>query len=173
MIEEEGRTMAKRDINEFYSLVDEYINHPKVLEMKEYTHHGIRRYDHCFRVAYHTYKITKFFNLNYQSATKAAMLHDFFTDELENEKSKIKRYRVHPKIAAENAKKYFELTDMEEDIIIRHMFPITFTPPRYLESWIVDLVDDVTSVYERCSSAKKDAHSMANVIAMILLTIIK
>ena len=106
---ERKKNMAKWDINEFYNLVDEYINHPKVLEMKEYTHHGIRRYDHCFRVAYHTYKVTKLLGLNYQSATKAAMLHDFFTDELENE-SRLARYRNHPKVAAENAKKYFGIT---------------------------------------------------------------
>ena len=165
--------MAKRDINEFYNLVDEYINHPKVLEMKEYVHHGIRRYDHCFRVAYHTYKITKILNLNYQSATKAAMLHDFFTDELENEKSKIKRYRNHPKIAVENAKKYFGLNAMEEDIIERHMFPITFTPPKYLESWIVDIVDDVASVYERCYATTKEAHSLVNIAAVVILSILR
>lgn len=165
--------MTKQDINEFYNLVDEYINHPKVLEMKEYTHHGIRRYDHCFRVAYHTYKITKYLHLNYQSATKAAMLHDFYTDELDEEKSKIKRYRIHPKIAAQNAKKYFKITDMEEDIIVRHMFPVTFTPPRYLESWIVDLVDDFASVYERCYSMKMDIKSYANVFAVIILSILR
>ena len=165
--------MAKRDGREFYSIIDEYINHPKVLEMKDYTHHGIRRYDHCFRVAYHTYKITKFLNLNYQSATKAAMLHDFFTDELDNEKSKLARYHDHPAIAAANAKKYFDITPMEEDIIIRHMFPITFTPPRYLESWIVDIVDDVVSVYERCYSTQKDVKSMANVLTLFILSILR
>lgn len=164
--------MAKVDINEFYSLVDEYINHQKVLEMKEYIHHGIRRYDHCFRVAYHTYKVTKVLGLNYQSATKAAMLHDFFTDELENKK-KIVRFRRHPKVAAENAKKYFGLTEMEEDIIVRHMFPITFTPPKYLESWIVDLVDDIVSAYEKCYSAKKNMQSLANLIAILLISIVR
>ena len=165
--------MAKKDINEFYSIIEEYINHPKVLEMKEYTHHGIRRYDHCFRVAYHTYKVTKKLNLDYISATRAAMLHDFYTDELDEEESKIARYRNHPKIAAENAKKYFSISPKEEDIIVRHMFPVTFTPPKYLESWIVDIIDDIASVYERCYATKKDAKSFSNVIAIVILSIIK
>ncbi len=164
--------MAK-DINEFYNIIDEYINHPKVLEMKEYTHHGIRRYDHCFRVAYHTYKVTKFLKLNYVSATKAAMLHDFYTNELDDEKSKIKRYRTHPKYAVENSKKYFNINEMEEDIIKRHMFPITLTPPRYLESWIVDIVDDITSLYEKCCSTAKDLKSTANVLTVVILSFLR
>ena len=166
-------TMAKRDINEFYNLVDEYINHPKVLEMKEYTHHGITRYDHCFRVAYHTYKVTKFLNLDYQSATKAAMLHDFFTDELENEKRSLARYRNHPYIARDNAKKYFGLSKKEEDIIVCHMFPITFTIPKYLETWIVDAIDDGVSIYEKCHSLKREAHSLANLVAVMIFTFLR
>lgn len=174
IIFKEGKNfMTRRDIDEFYNILDEYINHPKVLEMKGYTHHGILRYDHCFRVAYYTYKITKGLHLNYQSATKAAMLHDFWTDELENEKNSMKRYRVHPSIAIENAKAYFSLNELEEDIIGTHMFPLTFRPPRYLESWIVDLVDDVASVYERCSSAKAEIKSLANLVAVIFLSILK
>ena len=164
--------MSKQNLEEFYQIVNEYINHPKVLEMKEYTHHGIRRYDHCFRVAYHTYVVTKALRLNYQSATKAAMLHDFFTDELENE-SRLSRYRKHPEVAVENAKKYFGLTPVEEDIIRRHMFPITFTPPRFLESWIVDLVDDFISVYEKCVSTRRDMHSLANVVAVLIVTVLR
>ncbi|MBR3210642.1 MAG: HD domain-containing protein [Bacilli bacterium] len=165
--------MTRRDINEFYNILDEYINHPKVLEMKGYAHHGIQRYDHCFRVAYHTYKVTKFLKLNYQSATKAAMLHDFWTDELEQEKNCLKRYRVHPSIAIENAKKYFSLNEMEEDIIGSHMFPLTFKPPRYLESWIVDFVDNVASVYEKYCSTKAEVKSLANVVALLFISILK
>ena len=164
--------MAKTDINEFYNIVDEYINHPKVLEMKEFKHHGILRYDHCFRVAYHTYKITKKLHLNYQSATKAAMLHDFFTNEVED-LNNIQKYRKHSKVAVENAKKYFGLTEMEEDIISKHMFPITFTPPKYLEGWVVDIVDDITSVYEKGYATKKSIRSLANVAAVIIISLIR
>ena len=165
--------MRRDNIHEFYNIVEEYINHPKVLAMKNYKHHGINRYDHCFRVAYHTYKITKKLKLNYESATKAAILHDFWTDELDNEKIAIKRYRNHPSIAAENAKKYFGLSSLEEDIIRTHMFPVTLTPPKYLESWIVDLIDDIASVYERCYSLKEASHSLANLLALIFFSMIR
>jgi len=164
--------MTKEKDIEFLSIIDEYINHPKVQELKNCTHHGIDRLDHCRRVAYYTYKVTKRLHLNVYSATKAAMLHDFFSDELKD-RSKLRSFRLHPNVAVENAKKYFTLTPMEEDIIKTHMFPVTFTPPKYLESWIVDLVDDVVSVYERLSSAREESHSLANIVALIFLSILR
>ena len=30
------------------------------------------------------------------------------------------------------------------------MFPIAIRPPKYIESFLVDLIDDVASIYERC-----------------------
>ena len=44
----------------------------------------------------------------------------------------------HPKIALENSIKYFDLNDLEQDIIKAHMFPVGKTVPKYLESWIVN-----------------------------------
>ena len=163
--------MAKRNNEEFNKLVEEYIEHPKVLEMKECKHHGIERFDHCKRVAYYTYHVTKGLHLNYQSATKAAFLHDFFTDEVKN-KNSVSRLRKHPEIAAENARKYFGLTEMEEDIITRHMFPITFTPPKYLEGWIVDAIDDIASIYERGFSLKHQFAPIVNLFVIYILTMI-
>ena len=140
-----------RKKKEFEEMFIDYINHPKVNEMKEYTHHGINRYDHSYRVALHTYKITKMFHLNYNSATKAAILHDFFLDEVDD-KNTIDKLKSHPEVAVYNTKKYFDINEMEEDIIKKHMFPVTTSPPKYLEGWIVDFVDDYVSVFERVKS---------------------
>ena len=40
------------------------------------------------------------------------------------------------------------LTPVEQDIILKHMFPLTLQPPRYLESLLVCLVDKGCSLYE-------------------------
>ena len=37
---------------------------------------------------------------------------------------------------------------MEQDIILKHMFPLTLQPPRYLESLLVCLVDKGCALYE-------------------------
>ena len=62
-----------------------YNNIKDFQKLKDYTHHEGNRYDHCLRVAYYTYKVTKRLNLNYKEATIAALVHDFFTNEVENE----------------------------------------------------------------------------------------
>lgn len=126
-----------------------------ILEIEEFnrlkfiTHHGITRYDHSMRVAYFSYKVSKALKLDYKEVTEAALLHDFFLDEV-NHESRVERLRHHPECAVKNASKYINLTEKQVDIIKTHMFPVTFAPPKYLESWIVDLVDDFAAVYEGC-----------------------
>lgn len=134
--------------NEFYWLIKPIIDNKEYQKIKQIAHHGTTRYDHSMRVAYYTYIVTKFLHLEYQDTTKAALLHDFFTDEVKD-KNMIARLRKHPECAVQNASVHFELNDKQIDIIKTHMFPITFTPPKYIESWIVDIVDDVVAIYEK------------------------
>ena len=53
------------------------------------------------------------------------------------------------------------------------MFPITFTPPKYIESWVVDLVDDCSAVYERFYSLKKEMRAATSFILILLVNIIR
>ncbi len=55
---------------------------------------------------------------------------------------------VHPRIAKRNAQKLIQLNKLEEDIIVKHMFGATISPPRYKESWIVTCVDKYWAVRE-------------------------
>ena len=41
-----------------------------------------------------------------------------------------------------------ELIKIESDIISKHMFPLTFYPPKYKESVVICLVDKICSIYE-------------------------
>lgn len=153
------------DIIEPY-LIEEFTN------LKNIDHHGITRYDHSLRVAYYTYLITRFLHINYEEATIAALLHDFFTDEV-NEELSVFKLRRHPKHALNNASKYFYLTDLQKDIISTHMFPVTFTPPKYLESWIVDIVDDISAIYEKMYSVRKELRAATTFLFIILMNYIK
>ena len=154
--------------SEFYRIVDPILNHKEFRELKTITHHGITRYEHCLRVAYYTYLVTSFLHLHYKEATEAALLHDFFTDEVVEENF-IKRLTNHPNIAFLNASKYFKLNKMQEDIIKTHMFPITLTPPKYLESWIVDIVDDIAAVYEKVFSVRKELSAATTFLFLLLI----
>ena len=118
---------------EFENIIRPILEVEEFNRLKYITHHGITRYDHSMRVAYLSYKVSKSLRLNYQEVTEAALLHDFFLDEVDQE-SRINRLRMHPECAVKNASKYFDLTDRQVDIIRTHMFPVTFAPPKYLES---------------------------------------
>lgn len=164
--------MNKYKDGEFHRIVKPLLENSNFNETKNLVHHGISRYEHSMRVAYFSYKITKFLKLDYKETTEAALLHDFFTNEVEDE-NQIAKLRRHPKCAAANAKKYFEISEKQEDIILTHMFPVTFTPPKYLESWIVDLVDDVASIYERGSTMKKNLQAATTFLFVLIINYIK
>ena len=47
-----------------------------------------------------------------------------------------------------NAEKITELSDLERDIILKHMWGATIAPPKYKESYIVTMVDKYWAVKE-------------------------
>ena len=55
---------------------------------------------------------------------------------------------THPKAALRNACMHFTLTDKEKDIILKHMFPLTITPPSYKETVVIILVDKYCGLIE-------------------------
>ncbi len=50
------------------------------------------------------------------------------------------------------------------------MFPVGRKVPKYLESWIVDIVDDVASIYEKSFMSKANMKLSFNLIIMFFLT---
>jgi uncharacterized protein len=51
--------------------------------------------------------------------------------------------------------KHFELNDIEKDIIVKHMWPLTFIPPKYQESLVVTFADKYVSSREFIDEFKK------------------
>jgi uncharacterized protein len=51
----------------------------------------------------------------------------------------------HAGIALENAQMYFDLNEMEKDIILTHMWPLSKTIYHYRESLLVSMVDKIVS----------------------------
>ena len=56
--------------------------------------------------------------------------------------------KEHPSLALINSKEYFDVNNIEENIIMTHMFPITKEKPKYKESKIVCICDKLVSFYE-------------------------
>ena len=91
-----------------------------------------------------------------EALSRGALLHDYFLyDWHVRDPLRKKHAFFHPSAALENARRVFELSEVECDIIRKHMFPLTPVPPRYREGWLVVLADKVCSVYE---FFRKDAY---------------
>lgn len=137
------------DNNEYMYLVDDIYNNQEFSKIKAIEHHGVTRFDHCLRVSYYSYKIAKFFRLDYREVARAGLLHDFFlSSEKRDKKERFVSVFKHPKICVLNSIINFELSQKEIDIIRSHMFPINLKIPKYAESWVVSFVDKGVAIYE-------------------------
>lgn len=54
----------------------------------------------------------------------------------------------HPVLAAENAREVFDVSLLEHDIIVKHMWPMTFKLPKYKESYVIVFVDKYCALLE-------------------------
>ncbi|MBQ7668111.1 MAG: HD domain-containing protein [Clostridia bacterium] len=130
------------------------LENPKVNKLSEYLHHkNVTRLEHSLNVAATSVKVARKYNLKVdeRSIVRGALLHDFFLYDLVNER--IENHLVrHPYIAYENAKAEFMLNDIEKDIILKHMWPITNRLPKYKESLIVCLVDTYCAFKEKLNN---------------------
>lgn len=142
---------------EFESIIEDLVLNSTVQEMKNYKqHYDTSCFEHCKNVAYYSYLICKKYNLDYKAVARAGMLHDLFLYDWrkrENGRKGLHAY-THPKTALENAKKYFSLTKKEQDIILKHMWPVTIALPRYKESFIITFVDKYCAIQESIQAYK-------------------
>lgn len=142
---------------EFELIISDLINNETVLQMKNYRqHYETSCFEHCKMVAYYCYLICKKYNLDYKSATRAAMLHDLFLYDWRKKDNGRKGLHAftHPQTALENASKLFDLNEKERDIILKHMWPVTIKLPKYKESYIITLVDKYCAIQESIKAYK-------------------
>lgn len=122
-------------------------------------HGTISVFTHCVMVSRYSLGFAKALHLKIdeRSLVRGALLHDYFLYDwhlVKKEEIGGLHGFVHPVIAAKNAKKQFELSDKEYNVILCHMWPLTLTRiPKSREGWIVTLVDKYCSLLEtiRCT----------------------
>ena len=156
-------------MKDFESIASEIIYNDKYQSLKSENHHGLSRYDHSMRVARNTYKISKKLKLDYVSATRAALLHDYFTDEDYRNTKGMKKYSMHPVIALNNAIREYDLNPIEENVIVSHMFPMGKVKPNCKESWLVTSVDKGVAIYECARYKAKEAFAFGFVLLINFL----
>ena len=123
----------------------------RMTESKENIQHGDTSvYVHSLAVAYVSFVIIRLLGIkvNLAALLVGALLHDYFLyDWHKNAPGKWHGF-THPKLACANAKRDYDLGSIEENIISRHMFPLTPKPPTTREGIIVCIADKICSTYE-------------------------
>jgi uncharacterized protein len=140
----------EKDLDEFVLCIKDLIAHPMVQSMDNYLQHSqISCLNHSLTVAYYCYRWSVAWGLDYRSAVRGALLHDFFLYDWHVTKlTKGLHGFEHPKIALANAELHFTLNQIEKDIIVKHMWPLTLAFPLYRESWLVTMMDKYCSLLE-------------------------
>ncbi len=147
--------MTNEDKELFVKCVEELSAHTNFTELKKYKHHhNTSTYIHSIWVAYLSFYISRALKLKVDPETiiYGALLHDYYLYDC-HEDGVEKHLTKHPLLAAANANRDWGINKIQENIITRHMFPITPIPPKYKESIIVNMADKLCALYE-CTSKR-------------------
>ncbi len=146
-----------REDKEFQEIIKDLVANPEVQKMKNFRVHGYTTcYFHCYSVAYYCYLACKKRGLDYKSAARGGMLHDLYLYDWRVKNSHLRPHAfTHPFTAYQNAKKQFKLNWMEKELILTHMWPVTFfTIPLCYEGIILTFIDKKCAFYEFMSSLR-------------------
>jgi uncharacterized protein len=147
------------ETRDFYKIIDNLLSFEKVQEMKKYIQHGnTTTFAHSKMVAYYSYWLSLRLPIVFdgKSIARGALLHDFYLYDWHvfDESHRLHGF-YHPAVALANSRKYFKLNHIEEDIIKKHMWPLTLTKiPKYREAVLVCFVDKICSLVEILGRAK-------------------
>lgn len=153
LYEKRGIMRKIYDYREWEEIVYPILTSKIFFKRRTFRHHGdITVYEHCIHVSRMSYRIAKKLHLDYKSAAIAGLLHDLYTTPWQEDTTKKPFFEqhgfTHARDALKNSQRYFGnyLNPKIENAILRHMFPLNITPPRYSTGYIVTLADKIVSL---------------------------
>ena len=152
-----------RTVNKY---AEDILNSDNFQNTRNFIQHGsITVHTHCIDVAQKSLILSKALRakVNEKEMIRGALLHDYFLydwHDKEREDYQSLHGFYHPGIALKNANRDFDLTVREQDIIKKHMWPLTITRvPMYKESWIVTCADKYVSLMETLKIKRGNARN--------------
>jgi glycyl-tRNA synthetase beta chain/uncharacterized protein len=119
-----------------YTVIEDLLQHPKVVETRDHMHHNIPKHEHLLRSARYSYRLAPLFGADRRTSTRAAILHDI--------DSRLGTLETHGAIAARHAAEIGE-PEAVCQAIISHMYP--FGPaPTTREGWVLVIADKMASL---------------------------
>ena len=151
----------KEHLEELYQY---FRNNEKILNMEKVPmHRGSNCYLHSFRVAkLAVHKGVQRKNVNVEVILIASILHDYYLYDWRKDKSKRRHHGTrHPYIAAEQAKRDFDIDELTQKVIKSHMWPLNFSEfPRTREALFLSVADKMIATREALCSKKHKAKRM-------------
>lgn len=150
--------MTQEQLIAFNDYMDELLADEKIRQMSKFIQHGDTTcLMHCKTVAYYSMSFACRFKIkvDMKSLIRGALLHDYFLYDWHHQRLGNFHGFYHPGIALKNAMRDYDLTEIEMDIIRKHMFPLTVYPPKYRETTIVCLMDKYCTIKEVFSNLFK------------------
>ena len=137
--------------------------HTRLKQTEDHRQNGITSvYHHCCAVAAVSLALARRYRIpvDARSLVRGALLHDYFLYDWHEAPGKHKLHGfTHPKTALRNAMRDTGLNEIEKDIIIHHMFPLTPIPPKSREGMLVCTADKICA-------AKETMEGLARVISL-------
>lgn len=137
---------------EYMACVRDILENPVFQSMEEYIQHGHTTCRaHSIQVSYMAYRLCRKFDWNACAAARAGLLHDLFLYDWHTHAKETGSHfhgYTHPRTALTNAKQHFELNAIEENCILRHMWPLTPIAPKYWEGYAIVYADKVCGLGE-------------------------
>ena len=144
-------TFTEEEEKRFREIIAPIAEDPRALEMKKYLQHShISTYDHCMDVARHCFYFAcrRHLDVDEAALVRAAFLHDYYLYDWHTHGDKLHGYH-HARIAMANARRDFNITELESDIIKTHMWPLNLMSiPGTREAFLLSMVDKFCSARE-------------------------
>lgn len=147
--------------DQFEAIIADLLIDPDVQALKHVPRHGKygNSLDHSLYVAYISFLMCRRLGLDFEAAARGGLLHDFAipgqhreeTSHRTGKPKKMARARKlvsHPHEALQGAQERYQLTNLEKDIIVKHMWPLTRPLPRHKESFVVSTADKICAMLE-------------------------
>ena len=143
-----------------------YLHHEAILKMKDIPAHiGSNVYIHTFKVVKQVMKkaIKSRKNLDLENLLIAAIFHDYYLYDWRTTKERPHPHgKYHPGIAAENAKRDFNISEEAQRMIKTHMWPFNFfSLPKGKEARLLCNVDTWVALVE-CFVPRKQKNKKAD-----------
>lgn len=152
-----------RDRSKIRKILQKYgediLNSETFQQSREYVQHGdFSVWKHSLNVAETSLRLSRVlpFKFSERALVRGALLHDYFQYDWHDRKIGRREifefYKMHgfthPATAARNARRNFHIGKLENEIIRKHMWPLTIVPPRSREAWVVTMADKYCSMME-------------------------